>query len=50
MKTSAIFLLLALTSSLLASCASSPTAGKALDGVNQAGRAAQSVRAIQGFF
>ncbi len=50
MKKSTIFLLLALAFSTLASCSHSDAAGKTLNGVNQAGRAASSVRAIQSFF
>ena len=49
MKKSAL-LLLALLISSLASCASNTTDGKTLNGVNQVGHTASSVRAIQSFF
>lgn len=50
MKKSVFLLMLALAISSFVSCSGGTAAGKALDGVNQAGRAANSVRAITNFF
>jgi CHASE3 domain sensor protein len=50
MKKSALLFLFGLAVFSLASCASNTTAGKTLEGVNQVGRTANSIRAIQSFF